>query len=98
MEATADVRVHQGMESPELFLTVDRTKAAYLGMTQEQVMADVTTWLTSNLSTDPGILDRPEIEQRLFCSRHVSRSKTCSGSKIFWISRWTAQRKVIPAM
>ena len=54
VEGTADVRVHQGMDSPSLLLNVDRTKAAYLGLTQEQIMANLTTSLTSNLSTTPG--------------------------------------------
>ena len=66
VEATADVRVHQGMDSPELHLTVDRTKAAYLGMTQQQVMADVTTGLTSNLSMDPGYWIDPKSQNAYF--------------------------------
>ena len=66
VEATADVRVHQGMDSPEIHLTVDRTKAAYLGMTQQQVMADVTTGLTSNLSMDPGYWIDPKSQNAYF--------------------------------
>ena len=66
VEGTADVRVHQGMDSPELHLTVDRTKAAYLGMTQQQVMADVTTGLTSNLSMDPGYWIDPKSQNAYF--------------------------------
>ncbi len=66
VEATADVRVHQGMDSPELHLVVDRTKAAYLGMTQQQVMGDVTTGLTSNLSTDPGYWIDPKSNNAYF--------------------------------
>ena len=63
---TIDVRVHQGMDSPELHLNVDRTKAAYLGMTQQQVMVDVTTSLTSNLSGDPGYWIDPKSNNAYF--------------------------------
>jgi multidrug efflux pump subunit AcrB len=66
VEGTADVRVHQGMDSPSLFLNVDRTKAAYLGLTQEQVMANVTTSLTSNLSTTPGYWIDPRSNNAYF--------------------------------
>lgn len=66
VEGTADVRVHQGMDSPALLLNVDRTKAAYLGMTQQEIMANVTTSLTSNLSTTPGYWIDPKSNNAYF--------------------------------
>lgn len=66
VDGTVDVRVHQGMDSPSLFLQVDRTKAAYLGLTQEQVMANLTTSLTSNLSTTPGYWIDPKSNNAYF--------------------------------
>lgn len=51
---TVDVRIHQGMAYPELYLKVDRTKAAYQGLTQQDIVAEVTTGLSSNISLNPG--------------------------------------------
>lgn len=66
VDGTADVRIHQGMDSPALYLNMDRTKAAYLGMTQEQVMGNVTTSLTSNLSTNPSYWIDPKSNNAYF--------------------------------
>ncbi|MEK6617953.1 MAG: efflux RND transporter permease subunit, partial [Nitrospirota bacterium] len=66
VKRTEDVRIHQGMDSPELHLTVDRTKAAYLGMTQQEVMTDIYTGLTSNLSLDPGYWIDPKSNNAYF--------------------------------
>lgn len=66
VEGTADVRVHQGMDTPSLLLNVDRTKAAYLGLTQEQIMANLSTSLTSNISTTPGYWIDPKSNNAYF--------------------------------
>jgi multidrug efflux pump subunit AcrB len=66
VNGVTDVRVNQGMHTPELHLNVDRTKAAYLGMTQQQVMADVTTALTSNLSLEPSYWIDPKSHNAYF--------------------------------
>jgi len=51
---TRDVRVQQGMDYPEIHLNVDRVLAAYMGLTEQQILADVVTGLSSNISGDPG--------------------------------------------
>ncbi len=61
-----DVRVNQGMHTPELHVNVDRAKAAYFGLTQQQVMADVTTALTSNLSLEPSYWIDPHSRNAYF--------------------------------
>ncbi len=66
VEGTADVRIHQGMDSPALQLNVDRTRAAYLGMSQQEIMSNVTTSLTSNLSTTPGYWIDPKSNNAYF--------------------------------
>ncbi len=66
LDAVTDVRVNQGMHTPELHVNVDRTKAAYFGMTQQQVMADVTTALTSNLSLEPSYWIDPQSHNAYF--------------------------------
>ncbi|MEP6888280.1 MAG: efflux RND transporter permease subunit [Nitrospirales bacterium] len=50
---TTDVRIKQGKNYPELHLNVDRTKAAYYGITQDRVMVDVITGISSNIALSP---------------------------------------------
>ena len=50
---TTDVRIKQGKNYPELHLNVDRTKAAYYGITQDRVIVDVITGLSSNIALSP---------------------------------------------
>lgn len=50
---TTDVRIKQGKNYPELHVNVDRTKAAYYGLTQERVVVDVITGISSNLALSP---------------------------------------------
>src|SRR5262249_3733983 len=66
VDGVTDVRVLQGMHTPELHLNVDRTKAAYFGMTEQQVMVDVTTALTSNLSLEPSYWIDPKSNTAYF--------------------------------
>lgn len=62
----ADVRVLQGVDTPELHINVDRTKATYFGATQQQIMADVTTSLTSNISLEPSYWIDPQSHNAYF--------------------------------
>ena len=50
MADTTDVRIKQGKSYPELHIDVDRTKAAYYGLTQDRVIVDVITGISSNLA------------------------------------------------
>jgi multidrug efflux pump subunit AcrB len=50
---TTDVRIKQGKSYPELHVNVDRTKAAYYGLTQDRVIVDVITGISSNLALAP---------------------------------------------
>ncbi|WP_447598382.1 efflux RND transporter permease subunit [Nitrospira sp. Nam80] len=50
---TADVRIKQGKAYPELHIDVDRTKAAYYGLTQDRVIVDVITGISSNIALSP---------------------------------------------
>jgi multidrug efflux pump subunit AcrB len=63
---TLDVRVQQGMDYPEIRLNVDRVRAAYLGMTEQQILADVVTGLSSNISGDPGYWIDPKTNNAYF--------------------------------
>jgi len=50
---TTDVRIKQGKSYPELHINVDRTKSAYYGLTQDRVIVDVITGISSNLALSP---------------------------------------------
>jgi multidrug efflux pump subunit AcrB len=63
---TLDVRVQQGMDYPEIHLNVDRVMAAYMGLTEQQILADVVTGLSSNISGDPGYWIDPKTNNAYF--------------------------------
>jgi multidrug efflux pump subunit AcrB len=63
---TLDVRVQQGMDYPEIHLNVDRVLAAYMGLTEQQILADVVTGLSSNISGDPGYWIDPKTNNAYF--------------------------------
>src|SRR2546428_2799829 len=63
---TLDARIHQGMDYPEIHINVDRVQAAYLGMTEQQILADVVTGLSSNISGDPGYWIDPKTNNAYF--------------------------------
>ncbi|MBI4468166.1 MAG: efflux RND transporter permease subunit [Acidobacteria bacterium] len=50
---TADVRIQQRLDYPQIDVTVDRVKAAYVGLTQEDVVKNATSALNSSISFDP---------------------------------------------
>lgn len=55
-----DVYVHQVMNAPELFLTVDRDRAAALGMTERDVASNVLVSLASSQQTSPNFWLNPQ--------------------------------------
>lgn len=63
---TADVQVRQGMDYPELRLEIDRQKAAYVGLTERQVVTDLSTALSSNLQLSPGYWIDPKSNNAYF--------------------------------
>jgi multidrug efflux pump subunit AcrB len=63
---TADVQVRQGMHYPELHLDVDRAKSAYLGLNERQVVMDLVTGLSSNLTLNPGYWIDPRSNNAYF--------------------------------
>lgn len=61
-----DLRLNQSTDYPELMIKVDRTKAAYLGMTQQEVMTNVVTALSSNQNLSPGYWIDPKSNNAYF--------------------------------
>ncbi|MBM4125337.1 MAG: efflux RND transporter permease subunit, partial [Nitrospira sp.] len=63
---TVDVQVRQGMSYPELHLAVDRSKASYLGLDEQQIVTDVITGLSSNVQLNPGYWIDPKSNNAYF--------------------------------
>jgi multidrug efflux pump subunit AcrB len=63
---TVDVRIKQGKSYPELHIDVDRTKAAYYGVTQDKVVVDVITGISSNLALSPNFWLDPKTANGYF--------------------------------
>ncbi|MEE8467125.1 MAG: efflux RND transporter permease subunit [Planctomycetota bacterium] len=54
-----DVRVAQPLDYPSIEIQVDRVKAAYLGLTQEEVIKNVTTAINSSVNFSPSFWIAP---------------------------------------
>lgn len=63
---TADVQVRQGMDYPEIHLNLDRAKAAYVGLQEREIVKDLVTGLSSNISLDPGYWIDPKSNNAYF--------------------------------
>ena len=63
---TVDVRIKQGKSYPELHIDVDRTKAAYYGITQDRVIVDVITGISSNIALSPNFWLDPKTANGYF--------------------------------
>lgn len=63
---TADVQVRQGMDYPEIHLDINRTKAAYAGLNERQVVTDLITGLSSNVTLNPGYWIDPRTNNAYF--------------------------------
>src|SRR5260370_35252743 len=50
---TADVRIQQKLDYPAFQINVDRVKAAYLGLTQEDAVKNIVTALNSSVNFLP---------------------------------------------
>jgi len=59
VEGARDVRVAQPLDYPTIEIEVDRIKAAYLGLTQEDVVKNVTTAINSSVNFSPAFWIAP---------------------------------------
>src|SRR5215831_17724653 len=63
---TADVQVRQGMDYPEIHLDINRTKASYVGLNEQQIVTDLITGLASNVTLNPGYWIDPRTNNAYF--------------------------------
>ncbi|WP_263385416.1 efflux RND transporter permease subunit [Granulicella arctica] len=66
VHGVADVYIPQDIDYPSLQLTVDRTRASELGMTEKEVVSNVITALTSNTMIAPSIWIDPKSGNNYF--------------------------------
>ncbi len=66
VRGVADVYIPQDIDYPSLQLTVDRTRASELGMTEKEVVSNVITALTSNTMIAPSIWIDPKSGNNYF--------------------------------
>jgi len=63
---TTDVQVRQGMDYPEIHLDIDRAKASYAGLNEQQIVTDLVTGLSSNVTLNPGYWIDPRTNNAYF--------------------------------
>ena len=63
---TADVQVRQGMDYPEIHLDIKRDKASYVGLNEYQIVTDLVTGLSSNVTLNPGYWIDPRTNNAYF--------------------------------
>ncbi|HEU4686477.1 MAG TPA: efflux RND transporter permease subunit, partial [Nitrospira sp.] len=63
---TVDVQVRQGMDYPEIHLDVNRAKASYVGLNEHQIVTDLVTGLSSNVTLNPGYWIDPRTNNAYF--------------------------------
>jgi multidrug efflux pump subunit AcrB len=66
IHGVADVYIPQDIDYPSLQLTIDRTRASELGMTEKEVVSNVITALTSNVMIAPSIWIDPKSGNNYF--------------------------------
>ena len=66
MPGTADVQVRQGMDYPEIHLNINREKASYVGLNGYQIVTDLVTGLSSNVTLNPGYWIDPRTNNAYF--------------------------------
>jgi multidrug efflux pump subunit AcrB len=63
---TTDVQVRQGMDYPEIHLDINRAKASYVGLNEQQIVMDLITGLSSNVTLNPGYWIDPRTNNAYF--------------------------------
>jgi len=62
----ADVQVRQGMDYPEIHLDINRDKASFVGLNEYQIVTDLVTGLSSNVTLNPGYWIDPRTNNAYF--------------------------------
>lgn len=66
VRGTVDVRIAQPLDYPAIDIEIDRVKAAYLGITQEDVVKNIVTALNSSINFDPAFWIDPNNRNHYF--------------------------------
>ena len=66
LPGTSDVVIRQGMDYPELLMSIDRSRASYFGLTEQEIVREVVTGLSSNVQLNPGYWIDPKSNNAYF--------------------------------
>lgn len=94
---TADVRIKQGKAYPELHIDVDRTKAAYYGLTQDRVIVDVITGISSNIALSPNFWLDPKTANGYYLLAQYPEQSLTSTEDLLNIPIIGARTPLLPA-
>lgn len=72
---TVDVRIQQKLDYPRIDINVDRVKAAYLGLTQEDVVKNIVTTLNSSINFAPAFWIDPKNGNHYFLGAQYSEEQ-----------------------
>jgi CzcA family heavy metal efflux pump len=72
---TEDVRIEQKLDYPQIDINVDRVKAAYLGLTQENIVKNIVTTLNSSINFSPTFWIDPSNGNHYFLGAQYSEEK-----------------------
>lgn len=72
---TVDVRIQQKLDYPRIDINVDRVKAAYLGLTQEDVVKNIVTTLNSSINFAPAFWIDPKNGNHYFLGAQYGEEK-----------------------
>ncbi len=71
----ADVRIQQRLDYPQINVNIDRVKAAYLGLTQEDVVKNIVTSINSSINFAPAFWIDPKNGNHYFLGAQYGEEK-----------------------
>jgi CzcA family heavy metal efflux pump len=72
---TVDARIEQKLDYPQINVNIDRVKAAYLGLTQEDVVKNIVTALNSSVNFAPAFWIDPKNGNHYFLGAQYTEEK-----------------------
>ena len=74
VEGAVDVRIAQPLKYPAIQIEVDRTRAAYVGLTQEEVIQNVATAINSSCNFEPSFWIAPNGNHYLIGAQYAEEA------------------------
>ncbi len=78
LRGTVDVRIQQKLDYPQIAVDVDRTRSAYLGLTQQDVVKNIVTAFNSSINFSPSFWIDPKNGNHYFIGAQYPESDIVS--------------------